>query len=60
MTWDSVSKQRNYAFFIEKLGRRIAHCGLFLYELEVSDNVGRDPSVTHTRRRRCKMRLLRT
>ena len=40
MTWDSVAQQRNYAFFIQKLGRRIAHCGLYLYELEVPDNVG--------------------
>ena len=42
MTWDSVGEQRYYAFFIQKLGRRIAHCGLFLYELEVPDNVGCD------------------
>jgi DNA polymerase-4 len=34
MTWESASKRRDYPFFIQKLGRRISNCGLFLFELE--------------------------
>jgi hypothetical protein len=63
MTRDSVTQQGNYAFFIQKLGRSIARCGLYLYELEVPDYVSRyrkrlrlGPNQTHCLRR-CLSRL---